>query len=228
MIAPEILPIASESAVARAAAVLRAGGLVIIPTDTVYGLAAALDRPNALRRIYEVKDRSTLKPLPVLLSDPGMLPLAAAEPTPAIVRFAARFWPGPLTLVIPARVDLPTAVVGPDGTTGVRVPDRDDTRRLIALAGGALAVTSANRSGQPPAESAIDSLDRLGARVDMILDGGQSPGGLASTVARIAGGRIELLREGPIRLAPLENAWNEARVERAEDGDAGHFGVRLP
>src|SRR5687767_13504314 len=140
MSAPEILPIASKAAVARAAAVLRGGGLVVVPTDTVYGLAAALDRPEALRRIYEVKGRTASKPLPVLLSEPSALSLAAAEPCPAIVRFAERFWPGPLTLVIPARGDLPAAVVGPDGTVGVRVPDRDDARRLISLAGGALAV----------------------------------------------------------------------------------------
>src|SRR5688500_6652937 len=127
---PEILPIASERAVARAAEVLRASGLGVIPTDTVYGLAAALDRPEALRRVCEVKGRAATKPLPVLLSDPGMLPLAVAEPTAAIVRFVARFWPGPLTLVIPGRINMPAAVVGPDGTVGVRVPDHDELRRL--------------------------------------------------------------------------------------------------
>ena len=214
---PEILPITSEAAVARAAAVLRAGGLVVVPTDTVYGLAAALDRPEALRRIYEVKGRTASKPLPVLLSDPTRIALVAAEPWPEIVQFAERFWPGPLTLVIPGRGDLPPAVLGPDGSVGLRVPDHVEARRLISLAGGGLAVTSANRSGEPPVMSAQECLTRLGG-VDVILDGGPRPGGTASTVARIRDGRVELLREGPVPIGRLAYAWNELRLWRADDG----------
>jgi L-threonylcarbamoyladenylate synthase len=213
---PEILSIANEDAAVRAATVLHAGGLVVVPTDTVYGLAAALDRPDALRRIYEVKGRSETNPLPVLLAEPAMFALAGAEPAPVMVRFAEQFWPGPLTLVVPARLDLPAEVVGPGRSVGLRVPDQDGARRVISLAGGALAVTSANRSGQPPAESAHECLSYFGSSVDLILDGGPSPGGTASTVARVADGHIEILRAGPILLAELERAWTEAATDGAE------------
>jgi L-threonylcarbamoyladenylate synthase len=210
MDAPLVLPAADDRALTRAGEILRDGGLVVLPTDTVYGLAAALDRPGALRRVYEAKGRPEAKELPVLLASASAIEAVAPRPEPAITRFAEQFWPGPLTIVVPARAGLPAEVLGPGGTVGVRVPDHPIALRLIDLAGGALAVTSANRSGAQAATTAADAIAQLGAAVDLILDGGMTSGGRASTVAGFEGGRLRIFRDGPISADVLERAWTTA------------------
>jgi L-threonylcarbamoyladenylate synthase len=206
---PLILPAAESGATERAANVLRTGGLVALPTDTVYGLAAALDRPDALRRIFEVKGRPEARSLPVLLDGPDALSLISDDSAPELRRFAARFWPGPLTLAVPARPGLPEEVLGPGTTVGVRVPDHDAARALCAAVGGALAVTSANRSGEPPARTAREVFEQLGLGVDLILDGGRTPGGIASTVVGFRSGDVVIHRDGPIARVDVESAWRE-------------------
>jgi L-threonylcarbamoyladenylate synthase len=198
---------ADDAGIARAVRVLRAGGLVALPTDTVYGLAAALDRPAALRRVFAVKERSETKTLPILLDDSHRLALVAARIDPRLAQFADRFWPGPLTVALPARPGLPAEVLAPDGTIGVRVPAGPVARRVIAGAGGALAVTSANPSGQPPATSAETVRDQLSGAIDLILDGGPSPGGVASTVVRIDPDGPTILRPGAVPADELRAAW---------------------
>ena len=211
MTAPLVLS-ADDRALARAARLLREGGLVVLPTDTVYGLAAALDRPDALRRIYVAKGRPDTKTLPILLSNPERMALVAVVADPAVARFAAAFWPGPLTVALPARAGLPPEVLGPGDTVGVRVPDHPVARRLIEQAGGALAVTSANRSGGPATTTAAGAAGELGDEVDLVLDGGTAPGGTASTVVRFDAGWPRIVRQGPLGVAELEATWRAVRT----------------
>jgi L-threonylcarbamoyladenylate synthase len=206
---PLILPAGEPGSIERAAGVLRAGGVVAMPTDTVYGLAAALDRLDALRRIFEVKGRPEAKSLPVLLAGSDSLSLVSEDGAPELLRFAARFWPGPLTLAVPARTGLPDELLGPGGTVGVRVPDLTVARALCAAVGGALAVTSANRSGEPPACTAGEVVEQLGRAVDLILDGGRTAGGVASTVVGFRSGEVMVFRDGPISRSAVESAWRE-------------------
>jgi L-threonylcarbamoyladenylate synthase len=179
-----------------AAEALRAGALIVLPTDTVYGIASALEAA-AISRIFDAKQRPPERAVPVLLADVDAVMLVAREfPDPAR-RLAEAFWPGPLTLVLPKRDDLP-ANLSYLPTVGVRVPDHAGTRSIIAAAGGALAVTSANRSDQPPACSTQEAVRYLADAVAIYLDGGPSPGGVASTVVAFEGDELRILREGPL------------------------------
>jgi L-threonylcarbamoyladenylate synthase len=192
----QIIPVDFASAAQRAAEVLRACELIVLPTDTVYGVASALNAV-AISRIFEAKQRPPERAVPVLLADAEAVPLAASDfPAPAR-RLAAVFWPGPLTLVLPKREDLPSNLSYLP-TVGVRVPDHAGVRAIIAAAGGALAVTSANRSDQPPACSVQEAVAYLADAVTLYLDGGPSPGGVASTVIAFEADELQILRAGPI------------------------------
>ena len=190
------------AAIAAAAERLRRGLPVVLPTDTVYGVGVLPFDAAAVERLYAVKGRPAEKGIPILLGDvadvahvAGVIPLAAAA-------LMAHFWPGPLTLVVPRRPDLPTNL-SPDDTVAVRVPDHAVARALIRAAGGAVAATSANVSGQPPARSADEVLAELGGRVAAVLDDGPSPGGVASTVVDCTTERPVVLRVGPLSAADL-------------------------
>jgi L-threonylcarbamoyladenylate synthase len=183
-------------ALEQAQAALRSGGLAAFPTDTVYGLGALTFDARAVESIYPAKDRPPEKAIPVLVADAGDMPAVARLVPEMAQRLAARFWPGPLTLVVPRRPDLPLAVSTTD-TVGVRVPDHNLARALLRLT-GPLAVTSANLSGQPGPSTADEVLAQLGGRIDVILDGGRTPGGVPSTVVDCTGPRPQILRAGPI------------------------------
>lgn len=197
-------PQAVATAAAEAASVLRAGGLVVLPTDTVYGLAAAIDAA-AIDRIFAAKQRPPERAVPVLLADAGAAPLVTSDFPPAARRLAARFWPGPLTIAAPRRDDLPPNLTQLP-TVGVRVPDHAAARAILAAAGGALAVTSANRSDEPPACAVADAIAALGERVALFLDGGPCPGGVPSTVITLEDGAPRVLRAGPITESMLRAA----------------------
>ncbi len=199
-----------REAIRRAGEVLDSGGVVAVPTDTVYGLAASLRRPDALDRIYEIKGRPNDRPLPVLLAALDHLDQVAVAPEPPMWDMLARFWPGGLTVALPARVGLPARVLAPDETVGVRVPAHPVTVALLREVGGALAVTSANRSGQEPALNPDDVLAALGGEIDLLLDGGPSPGDQPSTVIGSAHGRLVLHREGAVAWPDLLRAWQGA------------------
>lgn len=199
-----VLPIESPAAIAEAAAALRAGALVVLPTDTVYGLAAAITG-DAINRIFAAKQRPPERAVPVLLADVSAAHLVTGEFPDAARRLAAAFWPGPLTIAVPRRADLPPNLTQLP-TVGVRVPDHAGARALIAAAGGALAVTSANRSDEPPACTLQEAIAALGNRVTLYLDGGPCPGGVPSTVITLDGGEPRVLRPGPISEAALRAA----------------------
>lgn len=191
------------------------GGVVALPTDTVYGIAASLSHPDALRRLREIKRRPDGKPFPILLASVEELGQVAAGVDEAVVSLADRYWPGPLTVVVPARQGMPPEVVGLDDagrpTVGVRVPNHPLALEVIAKAGGALAVTSANRSGEPPARTAAEVGRSLGDEIDMLLDGGRAPGGIPSTVVAVDGGVLRVLRAGEIPEGSLRAAWDVRR-----------------
>ena len=221
--APLLLDADDPSAVARVAAALRSGHVAAIPTDTVYGLAAALDRPHAIARLYGLKSRPREKAIPVLLADAAELEKIAADVPPGARALIERFWPGALTIVVPALPALPDEVtsVAAAGvlTVAVRVPDHRVARDVLAAAGGALAVTSANRSGDPPALDAQAVLRLGNAAPDIVLDGGPAPLRHASTVVLAIGDEIVVLREDAIpasRIAKVvqvgSESWPEAHA----------------
>lgn len=172
---------------AQAVKVLNQGGVVVIPTDTVYGLAARPDCASAVDRLYTIKGRELRKPIALLVSDLEVLARLGYPLKGRARELAERYWPGGLTLVI--------------GKEGFRMPDHAETRELIAACGGALRVTSANLSGQRPATDAPQALKDVGLSADYVIDDGLSPGGIPSTVVRVGeDGSIDVLREGAIKI----------------------------
>jgi L-threonylcarbamoyladenylate synthase len=188
---------------AAAVATLRAGGLVAMPTDTVYGVGVALDAPNALARLFAAKDRPLDRAIVLLVAD---LEQAASVGvmSPVARALAERFWPGGLTLVLAQAPDagLPAVLTAGAATIGVRLPDHECPRAL-ARELGPLPVTSANRSGHPDARDAADVLAQLGDRIDLILDGGPTHGGVPSTVVDCSGDLPRVLRSGAVPSADL-------------------------
>ena len=177
---------------------LRSGGLIAFPTDTVYGLGALAFDGKAVESIYEAKGRSGEKAIPVLLGDVEDLDRVAATLPPMARKLGEHFWPGPLTLVVEKQPGLPAAVSSTE-TVGVRVPDHTLARMLLRAA-GPMAVTSANRSGEPSARTAQEVLQHMDGRVGLIIDGGQTPGGVPSTVIDCTRTKPRILRAGPITL----------------------------
>ncbi|HNX34658.1 MAG TPA: L-threonylcarbamoyladenylate synthase [Kiritimatiellia bacterium] len=189
----------TSETLAAAARLLRAAGVVVIPTDTVYGIAAHPACPAAISRICTIKGRPTGKPIALLASDPQAVTAFGAAFPAAARRLADAFWPGALTLVLPCG----------DTCEGFRVPDHEATRALIAACGGTLRVTSANLSGAMPATSAVEAFKDVGLEADLVIDGGVSPGGVASTVVKVApDGTLSVLREGAIPAAEIERVAN--------------------
>jgi L-threonylcarbamoyladenylate synthase len=199
------------TSVAEAATALDRGGLVVIPTDTVYGVAARLDRPEAIARLYVAKGRPEDKPIPVLISSPEHLPWLTHDLPSGSEEFAANFWPGALTIALPRSAAVPDLVVAGFDTVGLRMPDHPFALALIAACGGALAVTSANRSGEPSLRDAAAVAEAIGGAVDLIVDGGTTPGGLASTVVALDADGPRVLREGPIDAPTMQAAWARTR-----------------
>jgi L-threonylcarbamoyladenylate synthase len=200
----EILPASSEDANPRALAVLKAGGLVAFPTDTVYGVGALAFDAEAIESIYRAKDRPVEKAIPILISDMDELDKVGMDIPPVALRLASRFWPGPLTILVPKRLDLPESVSA-SSTVGVRVPDHAVARALLRAA-GPLAVTSANISGGQSPVSTEEVFEQLGGRIPLIIDGGRTPGGVPSTLVDCSASELRILREGPIRLEELQSA----------------------
>lgn len=184
-----------------------------MPTDTVYGFAAALDRPEALARLFNMKKRSAAKAIPVLVDSTAAAALVAREFSGGMLALADRFWPGALTIVAPARAGLPdeVTVINDQGavTVAVRVPDSKVAREIIAAAGGALAVTSANLSGDVPALSANEIPDEGSAAPDAIINAGPVRGGVPSTIVAVQEHSFEILRDGAIPAARIATALDK-------------------
>lgn len=201
MDAIRITPQNREAMISRAAKILRDGGVVLFPTDTVYGLAAHPDHPEALKRIYRIKGRDDGKPVAFLAADAGTPARHGARPSPAARAFAKTFWPGSLTLVLRCE----------DGKTeGFRVPDNALARDLLAACGGLLRVTSANRSGDPPACAIDAAIAPIAALCDLVIDDGPSRVGVASTVVIDGEDGWSVPREGAVTKTMLEECARAA------------------
>jgi L-threonylcarbamoyladenylate synthase len=200
----EIIPATHPSAILHAKDVLNRCGLVAFPTDTVYGLAALAFQEACIERLYVVKGRNHTRAIAVLLSQVVQMEQIAIDLSLEARKLAEKFWPGPLTLVLKRHPNLP-AILSPEPTVGVRIPNHPDALRLMDHT-GPLAVTSANRSGEPPATSAEEVLAQLNSRIHLIIDGGESPGGVPSTVVDCTQPGFKVLRPGPITEEQLQAA----------------------
>lgn len=200
----EVVSSTSLHAIRRALEILQSGGLVAFPTDTVYGVGALAFDQRAIESIYAAKDRPVEKAIPVLIGDKDDLAKVADDVPLVALRLIDRFWPGPLTVLVPKKATLPEAISA-TSTVGVRVPDHEVARGLLQLA-GPMAVTSANISGKASPITARQVLAQLGGRIAMIIDGGETPGGIPSTLVDCMGTEIQILREGPISKEELLSA----------------------
>ncbi|HEY3522221.1 MAG TPA: L-threonylcarbamoyladenylate synthase [Candidatus Limnocylindrales bacterium] len=197
-----------------AIAALRAGAVVGLPTDTVYGIAVALGTAGGVERLFAAKDRPPDKAIMVLAD--GTDQVEAVVEWPPAARALAALWPGGLTLVLPLRpgAPIPAALTAGTRTLGVRIPDHP-TARALARALGPLPTTSANRSGAPAALDASEVVAALSGRVALVIDGGRSPGGTASTVVDCSVARPTILRPGAIPTDRLAAILEESGIDHA-------------
>jgi L-threonylcarbamoyladenylate synthase len=216
------MPELSSSVINTAAQLLRDGGLVAFPTETVYGLGADACNPEAVRRIFEVKGRPADHPLILHLARSDSLDYWARDIPEAAWRLAERFWPGPLTLVLRRRC-APLAVTGGQDTVGLRVPGHPVALALLEAFGGGIAAPSANRFGRVSPTRAQHVRKELQGEVDMILEGGPCRVGLESTIISLAGERPQLLRSGAIPVSALQEALGEELTAPTADQ-----GLRAP
>ncbi len=185
-----------EAVLQEVAAVVRAGGVVAIPTESSYGLGVSPFHAGALARLCRLKERSDDKPILVLIAERAHLDVLVRDIPPTARLFMEAFWPGPLTIVFPALASLPTALTAGTGSVGVRWTAHAPLAALLRVT-GPLTGTSANRSGHPPTQTAEAIQSLLGTEVDVILDAGAAPGGPPSTVVD-AREPLTLIREGPV------------------------------
>jgi len=195
----------SASSIRAAAELLRAGGLVVFPTETVYGLGARAFDPAAVRRIFRVKERPADNPLIVHVADEKQLARVVRRVPPLARRLMNAFWPGPLTLILEKAPDVPPAVTAGQRTVAVRMPDHPAALSLLRTLGEPIAAPSANRSGRPSPTTAAHALKDLRGRVAVILDGGPCRNGLESAIVDARGRRPVLLRPGAITAAAITN-----------------------
>jgi len=203
----EIISSKEPGALPLAVELVRQGKMVAFPTDTVYGLGVAAFDPQGIEELYIVKERENSKAIAVLLSSAAELAKVTAAMNETARRLAERFWPGPLTLVVPRHPDLP-GNLSPLVTIGVRMPDHPLALALIAQT-GPLAVTSANLSGGENTSTAQEVYAQLSGRIPLILDGGRTPGGSPSTVVDCTAEELVILRQGPISLHEMQTILSD-------------------
>jgi L-threonylcarbamoyladenylate synthase len=204
-----IVPESDGASGDEAVRVLRDGGLVCYPTDTVYGIGAAAGDDAAVRRLFAVKGRSPDKPLPLLLADVSDA-ARVAEVTPLAKALAGRFWPGALTIVMRKAVSYRSLALAGGDTVALRVPDYGLVRRIVRALGEPITGTSANRTGTRAPISAAEVAFQMGEMVELIIDGGQSRARLESTVIDITHDEPEIARGGAVSRGEVENALGQA------------------
>lgn len=183
---------------AAALAALQRGEVIVLPTETLYGLGADALDSAAVQKVYQLKGRDAANPIPVLVADRAMLDTLVTEVSPLAERLIAEFWPGPLTLVLPARKELPTPLVNTAGGVGVRSSSQPIAAKLVKTLGRPMTATSANPSGQPPARTVEQAKTYFAGQIEIFVDGGELTSRTGSTVADITGGRIRIIRQGDI------------------------------
>jgi L-threonylcarbamoyladenylate synthase len=211
--APEREVVSAEAAgdikgrIDRGVAILRRGGLVAFPTDTVYGLAACYSDYKAVERIYRLKKRPQNMALPLLLAEVAQMAEIAESVPPVAWLLAKRFMPGALTLVLPKSQAVPDIITGGDRTVAVRIPAHPVPVALIRGIGEPVIGTSANVSGQPSAVTAGEVHSQFGDEIDLVIDGGRCPGGVESTIVDVTGEVPKVLREGAISRQELTQVY---------------------
>jgi L-threonylcarbamoyladenylate synthase len=216
--------VADAENLTRAAAILKDGGVVAFPTETVYGLGADASRADAVAKIFALKGRPADHPLIVHIAEAEQLPQWAADLPPSACTLAETFWPGPLTLILRRAPHVPDAVTGGLETVGLRVPAHTLARELLRAFGGGIAAPSANRFGRVSPTTAQHVRDEFGAELPMILDGGRCAVGVESTIVDLSSRAPAILRPGGVTRAQLEAALGCAVPVRAP----GTSGVRAP
>jgi len=224
----------SDSDIAKAVEILRAGGLVAFPTETVYGVGADASNPSALRRLFEAKGRPTSHPVIVHVRGASELARSAREVPSLALRLTDRFWPGPLTLVLKRAAAVLDQVTGGEDTVGLRAPAHPVAQRLLQAFGGGIAAPSANRFGRLSPTTAQHVRDELGDAVDLVLDGGACEVGIESTIIDLSRGTPVLLRPGRIGIAEIETAAGAKVAQRTSSSPrapgtlAAHYAPRIP
>ncbi len=199
----KIDPTRPEQAFSRCREVISAGGVIVYPTDTYYGLGADPHNPRAVRKLFEIKNRPTDQPILLLIAEATEVNDWAKDIPARAVDLMTRHWPGPFTLVFRAKSDVLPELTAGTGAIGLRVPGSELTRGLLRSLGCALTGTSANQSGQPSIRTAAEAKAAIGDRVDLILDGGETAGGKPSTIVEVSAGVLRVLREGAVSVLDI-------------------------
>ena len=207
-----MVPADQRESIQRSLEVLSQGGIVAFPTDTVYGLGANAQNPAAVRRIFELKDRPPDHPVIVHLDNPKYLHRWSREVPEAAQKLAARFWPGPLTMVLPRSENVHDVVTGGQDTVAIRVPSHPMAQQLLTAFGGGIAAPSANRFGRVSPTRAEHVREEFGDAVRVVLDGGESQIGLESTIVSFDGEQVRLLRPGFITYSQLKEVVGDVIV----------------
>ncbi len=203
----EVLPMSHPETMGIAMEELKKGSVIAVPTDTVYGIACLLENESAIHEIFRIKERDTTKAIPLLIGEYEQIICTTDGISESAQELAKRFWPGPLTLVIPKRLELPE-VLTPYPTVGVRMPAHTWLCQLIRNV-GVLAATSANISGGENPRTAQDVLRQLDGRIPLIIDGGACEGGIPSTVVDCSQEEIAILRAGGVSAEMIRQALSE-------------------
>ncbi len=223
---------ATQTEIEKAVETLRAGNLVVFPTETVYGLGANAANPAAVRKIFEVKGRPADHPVIVHLDDPRYLHRWVSDVPPAAERLANMFWPGPLTLILPKADNVNEIVTGGQDSIGIRIPSHPMAQQLLTAFGGGIAAPSANRYGHLSPTKPEHVRDELGDAVHVLLDGGDSPIGLESTIVSCLNNEVRLLRPGFITRSQVTQVVGELTVggsaPRAPGDRAQHYAPSTP
>ena len=185
-----------EEGLKESAVTMLGGGVVVYPTETFYGLGCLPSDPDASRRICEIKGRAD-KALPLICGSPEAA-RKVVEFNAAAEILAEKFWPGPLTLVLPSKINYPVWVTHGKKTLAVRVSGHEVARKLASMSAGVIVSTSANKSGETPPRTAKEAVDQIGRKVDIVVDGGMTPGGMPSTILDLTSDELWILRSGPV------------------------------
>ena len=193
-----------STSISRAVEILRGGGVIALPTDTLYGISANALDPAAASKVFTVKGREERSPLPIFVSDTGDLYKYGRDVPDVALRLAEIFWPGKLTIVVGKSDLIPAVVSGGLDTVGLRVPDHPAPREIVAQLGAPITATSANVSGKPALTAAADVVAELGPRLDLILDGGVLAPSAPSTVIDVTANPPRILREGALSASDIQ------------------------
>jgi len=195
-----------EHALHRAVDILTSGGIVAFPTETFYGIGAKFDSEDSLHKLYKIKQRPENKPLPLIIGSRNLLVQVASSINTTAASLMDRFWPGPLTLILPAKETLSPYITADTHAVAVRIPGESFALRLAQYARFPITATSANTTGKPPARDTETVIDYFGDNIDLIIDGGHAKGMLPSTIVDVRGETLEIVREGAIKRDLLMHA----------------------